>query len=116
MRNFARAPVQHIREEQDGSLTGREQLENREEGERNAFASAYAGFRGVCCPSQPVIRERLKPEWLGRSWRNGGEGVYGRGDPRQQGAGGGVFVCVGAESRRGVGWGRVEDSGGGGSS
>ena len=48
MRNFARAPVQYIREEQDGPLTRREQLKNGEEGERNAFTSAVAGFRVVC--------------------------------------------------------------------
>src|SRR6266852_3944155 len=78
MRNFARAPVQYIREEQDGSLTGREQLKDGEEGERNAFASAYAGFSVLCCLSQPGVRIGLKPDRLGRSWCNGGEWIHGR--------------------------------------
>ena len=35
-------PIQHIAEQQDGPLTGREQLQDGEEGERDAFMSAIA--------------------------------------------------------------------------
>src|ERR1700737_2839116 len=78
MRNFACAPVQDIREEQDGPLTGREQLKDGEEGQRNAFASAVAGFRVVCHLGQPEVWEGLKPGRLGKSLRDGSEWIDGR--------------------------------------
>src|SRR6266699_1916146 len=63
-------PIQHIAEQQDGPLTGREQLQDGKEGERDTFVSAIACRRVLRRLGQPAVRERLKPCGLGPSCRD----------------------------------------------
>jgi hypothetical protein len=71
MRDLACVPVQHIREEQDGPLAGREELKDGEEGERDALAPGIERFRVVRRLGQPAVREGFQPGGLGASSRKG---------------------------------------------
>src|SRR5579864_3430712 len=63
-------PIQHIAEQQDGPLTGREQLQDGEEGERDTFVSAITCCRVLCRLGQPAVGERLKPGGLSPGCRD----------------------------------------------